>query len=301
MHPDTTKKIEWKHFMEDTALVLEGGGMRGIFTIGVLDALMEHGIRFPYVIGVSAGACNGCSYVSRQHGRARFSNIDMMREYDYINLRNLVTQGNIFDVKLLYDRLPNEIWPFDYPEFFSSGIEYEMVVTNCRTGEAEYKSELSDKVRTMDIILASSTLPYVGKMVAFDGSEYLDGGITDSIPLRHAQEKGYKKAVVIVTRNLGYRKPITHGTVVNKIQSANRWLYYHKYPKLMEALRQRGIVYNEQLQYLEEQERQGTISVIRPDRPIVVDRIERNVSRLEALYADGHRVAEVWIKENLNA
>lgn len=282
--------------INDTALVLEGGGMRGMFTIGVLDALMRHGIRFPYVIGVSAGACNACSYLSKQPGRARYSNIDMMREYDYIKIRNLFTQGNIFDVKLLYDRLPNELWPYDYPELFNSPTDFEMVVTNCRTGKAEYKSDRSDPVRTMDIVLATSTLPYVGKIVNFDNGKYLDGGIVDSIPVEHAAERGYEKQVVVLTRNEGYRKDLSHGFLLNTLQTATRWIYYHSYPNLMNALKHRGEVYNKQLELVEKLEREGKISVIRPEKPIVVDRIERNVSRLEDLYNEGFRIGEKWIK-----
>ena len=129
---------------DKTGLVLEGGGMRGVFTSGVLDAFMKHGVEFPYIVAVSAGACNGMSYVSRQPGRARYSNIDMMEKYDYISLRNLLTKGCIFDPDLLYDRLPNELFPFDFDTFFHSPTIYEMVVTNCRTGQAEYLSERHD-------------------------------------------------------------------------------------------------------------------------------------------------------------
>lgn len=281
-----------------TALVLEGGGMRGIFTIGVLDAFMRHGLHFPYVVGVSAGACNGCSYVSQQPGRARFSNVEMMRQYDdYISFKNLFTQGNIFNVELLYDRLPNELYPFDYPTFFSSEKEYEMVVTNCLTGKAEYKSERKSPERTMDIILASSTLPYVGKMVTFDESKYLDGGIVDSIPLRHALEKGYDKAVVVLTRNEGYRKKLNHGFMLNVLQKTWRWIMYRKYPNLREALKNRGVVYNSQLDYIEQMEKEGRVLVIRPEKPIMVDRIEKNADRLQNLYEEGFRIAEKWISK----
>lgn len=282
--------------IEDTALVLEGGGMRGIFTIGVLDALMDHGIRFPYVVGVSAGACNACSYLSKQRGRARFSNIDMMEQYDYTSIGNLIRQGNIFDTKLLYDRLPNEIYPFDYNTFFNSPTEFEMVVTNCRTGKAEYLSEHSDPIRTMAIVLATSTLPYVGRIVDIDGEKYLDGGITDSIPIEHAFGKGYSKAIVVTTRNHGYRKPQKLNPLLATLQSGIRYAYYHKYPKLRESLAIRGVVYNSQLQLVEDLEAEGRIKVIRPEKPIVVDRIEKNVGKLQKLYEEGYRIGDEFCK-----
>ena len=145
-----------------TGLVLEGGGMRGVFTSGVLDAFMKYDVNFSYIVAVSAGACNGLSYVSRQPRRARLSNIDMLVKYDYIGLRHLVTQGCIFDPELLYDRFPNELVPYDYDTYFSSPSTFEMVVTNCNTGRAEYLTEKSgNRQRLLDICRASSSMPYV--------------------------------------------------------------------------------------------------------------------------------------------
>ena len=167
---------------KNTGLVLEGGGMRGVFTSGVLDAFMKHGLYFDYVVAVSAGACNGMSYISRQQGRARFSNIDMLAKYDYIGVRHLVTQGCIFDPVLLYDRFPNELVPFDYDTYFKYAHTFEMVTTNCLTGRAMYMTETSDRQRALDIVRASSSLPYVSKIVSVDGIPMLDGGIVDSIP-----------------------------------------------------------------------------------------------------------------------
>ena len=164
----------------NTGLVLEGGGMRGVFTSGVLDAFMKHDLYFDYVVAVSAGACNGLSYMSRQPRLARISNIDMLAKYDYIGFRHLITQGSILDPDLLYDRFPNELIPYDYDTYFSTGAQFEMVVTNCITGRAEYLSEMSGNIRrVIDIVRASSSLPYVSKIVDVDGQPYLDGGIAD--------------------------------------------------------------------------------------------------------------------------
>lgn len=176
--------------------------MRGVFTSGVLDAFMKHGLRFRYVVAVSAGACNGVSYMSRQPRRARIANIDLLEQFGYIGLKHLVTQGSIFDRRLLYDDFPNRLVPFDWDTYVSTGSEFEVVTTNCLTGRAEYLSEYEHPQRLNDIIMASSALPYVSSMVNIDGVPMLDGGIVDSIPVQHAIEKGHDFNVVIATRNL---------------------------------------------------------------------------------------------------
>ena len=168
-------------FGRKTGLVLEGGGMRGVFTSGVLDAFMKHDLEFPYVVAVSAGACNGLSYMSRQPRRARYSNIDMLRKYDYISLKSLLTQGSIFDPNILYERFPNEIVPFDYEAYRNNPAVYEMVTTNCLTGRAEYLSEKEDARRMTAIVKASSSLPYVAQITYVDGIPMLDGGLSDLV------------------------------------------------------------------------------------------------------------------------
>lgn len=271
-----------------SALVLEGGGMRGTFSSGVMDAFMESGIRFPFVIGVSAGACNGASYVSWQPGRAHFSNIDMMEKYQYVSLRNLIKQGNIFDPDLLYNRLPNELYPFDYETYFNGPTKYECVTTNCLTGKAEYLSEHKDKKKALDIILASSSLPYVSKIVNIDGIPMLDGGIADSIPVDRAISLGYENNVVVLTRNKGYRKEIRRHWLPSFI--------YRKYPNLRHALLCRSITYNRQLQHIEDLEEKGKIRVIRPIIPIEVGRIERDANKLQALYEEGLKLGREFCK-----
>ena len=269
----------------NTGLVLEGGGMRGVFTSGVLDAFMKHDLYFPYIAAVSAGACNGLSYMSRQPRRARISNIDMLAKYDYIGLRHLVTQGCIFDPKLLYDRFPNELVPFDYDTFFRQDAVFEMVVTNCNTGRVEYLSEHSgDRQRLIDICRASSSLPYVSKIVEVDGQPYLDGGIIDSIPVERAVATGHAHNVVVMTRNRGFRN-------TSRDLKIPRYIYRH-YPRLRVALSHRVAVYNAQLEMVEHMEDDGTITVIRPQRPMEVSRMERDVQKLEELYEEGFRLGE---------
>ena len=267
-----------------TALVLEGGGMRGVFTSGVLDAFMKHDLTFPYIVAVSAGACNGMSYVSHQPRRARISNIDYLARYKYIGLRHLVTQGCIFDRELLYDKFPNQYLPFDFDTFFSSSMTFEMVTTNCLTGQPMYLSERHDRQRALDIVRASSSLPFVSKIVDVDGIPMLDGGIVDSIPLQHAIDMGHPSNVLVLTRNRGYRD-------TGKDMKIPRFIY-RKYPRLRVVLSRRLAAYNAQLEYVERMEDEGRVICIRPERPMEVDRIEKDIANLERLYEEGFALGE---------
>lgn len=266
-----------------SGLILEGGGMRGVFTCGVLDNLMDRGIRFPYTIGVSAGACNGLSYMSEQRGRGKFSNIDLLEKYRYIGLKQLIFKGNIMDFDLLFHKFPEEITPYHYDKFAACKEHFEMVTTSCRTGRACYYDEKMDPVRIIDIVKASSSLPFVSPISYVDGEPMLDGGIADSIPLLRARELGFDNNLVVLTRNKGYRKPQKPTTVP--------WFFYRKYPLLREAIRRRNALYNEQIDLVERLEDKGELVVIRPQRPITVDRIERDTRKLLDLYNEGYECA----------
>ena len=269
---------------EKTGLVLEGGGMRGVFTCGVLDYFMDKKIRFPYTIGVSAGACNGLSYMSGQRGRAKFSNIDLLEQYDYIGVKYLFKKRNIMDFDLLFGEFPEHILPYDYDAYFSSPGRYVMVTTNCRTGRANYLEEKKDKKRIIDIVRASSSLPYVCPITYVDDVPMLDGGIVDSIPLLRSMEDGNEKNVVVLTRNRGYRKTSKDMKIPHFI--------YKKYPRLCVALSNRCKVYNQQLEMVERLEDEGRIHVIRPEKPVVVDRIEKDVNKLRDFYQEGYECAK---------
>ena len=271
-----------------TGLVLEGGGMRGVFTSGVLDAFMKHELYFPYVVAVSAGACNGLSYMSHQPRRARYSNIDMLRKYDYISLKSLLTQGSIFDPNILYERFPNEIVPFDYQAYRQNPATFEMVTTNCVTGRAEYLSEKEDAQRMTAIAKASSSLPYVSQITYVDGIPMLDGGIVDSIPVVRAIDKGFTPNVVILTRNRGFRSSEPDMKIPR--------LFYGEYPRLRVALSRRVEEYNKQLELVERMEDWGEIVCIRPERPMEVDRLCRDVVKLERLYEEGFSLGEKFCK-----
>ncbi|MFC2370892.1 patatin family protein [Segatella oris] len=273
-----------------TGLVLEGGGMRGVFTSGVLDAFMKHDLYFRYIVAVSAGACNGMSYVSRQPRRARISNIDYLARYKYIGIRHLVTQGCIFDRELLYDKFPNQLLPFDFDEYFKHAKGFEMVTTNCLTGKAMYLSETSDRQRSLDIVRASSSLPYVSKIVTVDGIPMLDGGIIDSIPINRAIETGHEHNVVILTRNKGWRD-------TGKDRKVPAFIYKN-YPRLRVALSHRHVVYNQQIDLIDRLEAEGKITCIRPMRPMEVGRIENDVEKLERLYEEGFAIGEKFAVEN---
>ena len=276
-----------------TGLVLEGGGMRGVFTSGVLDAFMKHQLYFRYVVAVSAGACNGLSYASHQPRRARLSNIDMLVKYDYLSLKHLIRQGCIFDPELLYDRFPNELIPYDYNTFFSNDMTFEMVVTNCLSGRAEYLEEHEgNRQRLLDICRASSSLPYVSKIIDVDGSLYLDGGIVDSIPVMRAIETGHERNVLVLTRNRGYRK-------TGRDLKIPPFIYRH-YPRLRVVLSRRIKEYNRQLEMVEQMEARGEVLCIRPERPLEVDRIEKDPVKLEALYEEGFRLGDEFCESYLS-
>ena len=268
---------------DKTALVLEGGGMRGVFTCGVLDFFMDHNIYFPYTVGVSAGASNGLSYMSHQRGRAKIANIDLLDKYHYIGLKYLFTQRNIMDYKLMFQDFPECIIPYRYDVYAANPCRFESVTTDCLTGKAEYWEEKHDEKRIIDIVKASCSLPFGCPIAYVDGRPMLDGGIADSIPFERAFSQGYEKVVVVLTRNAGYRKSENKPYIPS--------FFYRQYPLLREAIRARGQMYNRQLDQLEELERQGKAVVIRPVNPIEVGRMERNVEKLQKLYDEGYQCA----------
>ncbi len=267
--------------MKEAALILEGGAVRGVYTSGVLDYLMEQGVTFPYVTGVSAGACNAVDFVSNQPGRTRNCMIPQDKEYDYHNHKNMLRRKSLFDMDMIFDIYPNQVYPFDYDTYFNSDTLCELAVTNCLTGQPEYLSEKEDRERLMQICRASSSLPLVSPMVYVDDTPYLDGGLSDSVPIRHAVSLGYKKNVVILTRNKGYRKNLSKRT--KKIYIAA----YRKYPNLVKSIYYRAEKYNRTMEYIEYLEVKGRIFVMRPAVP-AVSKMETNAEVLTAFYQHGY-------------
>ncbi|SET47966.1 Predicted phospholipase, patatin/cPLA2 family [Oceanobacillus limi] len=266
--------------MENTGLVLEGGGSRGVYTAGVIRYLMEQGIYLPYVIGVSAGACNGSSYISRQMDRNRAVNIDYIDHPDYLSFRNFIKKRQLFGMDFLFDKLPNELEPYDFDAFHQAQEEFVVGVTDCMTGEALFYKREDYKQDILTVIRASSSLPLVAPVVEFDNRLLMDGGISDPIPIKQSEKDGNRKNVVILTRNRGYNK---------KPQSFS-WYFrkkYKDYPGLIKAMEKRHVVYNETLDYIFEEEKKGNIFVINPTEKLEVGRIERDKEKLTALYQQG--------------
>ncbi len=281
--------------MEKTALVLEGGATRGVFTSGVLDYLMEKDFYTSYVVGVSAGACNAVDYVSKQIGRTRDCMIHKEKEYDfYYSMKDAVKNRSVMNMDMIFDQYPKEMFPFDFETFFASDIECELVTTSCLSGKAEYMTEEKDPDRLMQICRASSSMPLVSPMVYIDETPYLDGGLADSIPVKRALEKGYEKIIVILTRNVFYRK---------KVPSKSVQALYHKmygdYPELIKTLLTRNQMYNKTLNHLQELEKQGKIFVVRPKIP-AISRMEKNYDKLLNFYRHGYDRMEECYRDMLS-
>lgn len=270
--------------IKHTALVLEGGGMRGVFTSGVLDWLIDHDITFPYLVGVSAGSSNALSYAAHQRGRGKYIFADLQAERRYLGMRNLWRHHSIMDMNLLYHELPESIWPYDYDAYRNNPMRVESVATDCLTGEAVYLEEKDDPVRIIDIVRASSSLPFVCPIAYVDGRPMLDGGIADSIPLQRAIDQGYEDIVVVLTRHRGYRKEVKKTKLPPFL--------YARYPKLRGAIDSRAARYNAQVELVERLEQEGSITVIRPDHPVEVARIETDMDKMNALYQHGFDMAE---------
>ncbi|QPC46591.1 patatin-like phospholipase family protein [Mangrovibacillus cuniculi] len=280
--------------VQDTALVLEGGGMRGIYTGGVLDFFMEKNIRFPYTIGVSAGACNGSSLISNQPGRNKQVNIGFIHDPRYLSFRNFITKREMFGMDFLFDEIPNIHVPFDFETFFASSEEFVIGTTDVHSGKSVYfgKNDYT-KESILPIIRASSSLPLMAPIVKVDGFELLDGGIVDPIPTNKARIDGYEKQVLILTRESHYRKKPSKFSSLLKTS-------YRKYPALVKAIQQRYKLYNDTMDEIEERERAGELFVIRPTRTMEVKRIDRNEKRLESLYEQGYNDAKEKYKELLD-
>lgn len=265
-------------------IVLEGGATRGVFTSGALDYLMEKDLYLSHVIGVSAGSCNGVDYVSKQPGRTRDCMIHREKQYSYYNgMRKVLRKKSLLDMDLIFDKYPNELFPFDYETYFASEMECELVVTNCITGQAEYMKERKDGERLMRICRASSSMPLVSPMVNIDGIPYVDGGVADSVPVQRAVELGNEKIVLILTRNPGYRKKMTTRPVANMYRKA-----YKNYPELARAAIRRNFVYNQTMMQVKKLEAEGKIFVLRPTIP-TVSRLERNYDSLMHFYVHGYK------------
>ncbi|MGL4738917.1 MAG: patatin-like phospholipase family protein [Cellulosilyticaceae bacterium] len=265
-------------------LVLEGGGMRGSYTAGVLDLLLEKQVVFPYCVGVSAGACQGASYVSMQYERNLRINTTYAKDKRYISIGNLLKTGSLFGMEMLFDKIPNDLEPFDYETFAQSKTVFKVGTTDCNTGQAVYHTINDFRKEGYDTLKASSSLPLLAPIVHYEGMALLDGGIADPIPIGQSIADGNKKHVIVLTRHDGYEKKKT--SILPLVKQR-----YKAYPALAEAMGKRHTRYNETLVTIRQLEAKGECFVIRPLQPLEVGRFENNPQKLRGLYEQGYREA----------
>lgn len=270
--------------MQSIGLILEGGGMRGVYTAGVLDLFMDEGLFLYKIYAVSAGACHACSYVSKQRGRAYRTVYDFIHDRRYASFTNLITTGDFFGVKMTYNDIPNVYLPFDYNTFLQSDSSFYAVLTNCATGLAEYV-QVKDLHKDINIIRASSSLPLMARMVNIGQSLYLDGGLADSIPLARSISDGNKKNVVIMTQHRGFSKKKDALLPVMKMR-------YIAYPELVRSIENRHNQYNASLKDAYDGEKNGSVFIIQPDKPVELGRIEKDRNKLQGLYQQGYDAAK---------
>jgi len=266
-----------------TGLVLEGGGVRGIYTAGILDVFLDHGIKFDGVLGVSAGAIHGCSYLSNQKGRSLRYYKNYCNDWRFTSIRSWILTGDIVGAEFCYHTLPDELDLYDYEAFTNCGVPFYVGCSNLETGESEYPL-ITDMHTQVDYMRASASLPYFSRIVKLDGKKYLDGGCTDSIPVEAFQKMGYERNVVILTREADYRKK-------PELSFMPR-LIYGRYPAFAEALLNRHNTYNDTVQRINEMEANGSVFVFRPEKSLNIGRLENDPEKVQHAYDAGCMDAE---------
>ena len=256
-------------------LVLEGGAMRGLYTAGVLDVFLENNIKVDGIFGVSAGVLFGVNYLSKQKGRAIRYNKKFAKDKRYMGMRSFLTTGNIIHRDFAYYEIPTKLDIFDEETFEKSDTDFWATVTNIETGEAEY-IKLEKPIDQMEVLRATSAMPIVSEIIEIDGKKYLDGGVSDSIPVEKCKSMGYDKIIVVLTRTIEYRK--------KKASSAIAKIKYKEYPKLIETMENRYKKYNETVEKIIDMENKKEIFVIRPSKDLKIKRIEKDVDKLQAMY-----------------
>ena len=273
-----------------TGLVLEGGALRGLFTAGVLDVLMENGVTFYGMIGVSAGAAFGCNFKSGQAGRVIRYNMTYAKDWRYCSLKSLIRTGNLFGAEFAYHTIADELDPFDNEAFEINPMEFHLVATEVHTGRAVYRKISQGGTNLYEWLRASSAMPVLSKIVDVDGYQLLDGGIADSIPLRYFQGLGYERNLVVLTQPSLYRKtPLKMQWLIEKRLS--------KYPALCKALAHRHEMYNRQLLYVAEQESKGNVIVIQPESTLPISHITHDRAKMRETYNLGRKAAEKKLPE----
>ena len=273
-----------------TGLIMEGGAMRGMFTAGVIDVMMEHGIELDGAIGVSAGAAFGCNYKSKQIGRVIRYNTRFSRDKRYGGFRVLLKEGNFYSKQFCYEEVPTKYDIFDYDAYEHNPMEFYVVCTDVDTGKAEYHKYENRHDHGLEWIRASASMPLVSQMVEIDGRRYLDGALADSIPVAFFESIGYDRNVVILTQPMGFRKK--PDTLLPLMK-----LYYRKYPNLVASMATRQEQYNNTLDYIARREQAGDLLVIRPMEKLPISRTEKDPEILRKVYEIGRRTAEERIRE----
>lgn len=273
-----------------TGLIMEGGAMRGLFTAGVTDVLLENDISFDGAVGVSAGAAFGCNYKSKQIGRACRYNIKYCRDKRYCSIQSLLKTGDIYGADFCYHQLPEKLDPFDTETYNNEPMEFYVVCTDVISGKPVYKRLDKAGSEAYEWMRASASMPLASRIVELEGKKLLDGGISDSIPLEFFECMGYARNLVILTQPEGYRKE------KNKLLPAMK-LSLHKYPKLIETMAERHIIYNRELDLVKSRELSGSALVIRPKGKLPVSRTEKDPEKLKLCYELGREAAEERLRE----
>ncbi len=276
--------------MAKTGLVLEGGGMRGLFTAGILDVLMENNVTFDGVVGVSAGATFGCNFISHQIGRTLRYNMSQRKNPKYMGIRSLIKTGDYVGGEYAYHVLPTKLDVFDFEAFEKNPTEFHVVTTNVRTGEAIYHRIDKVDYTGMEWIRASASMPIISRPVAIGDYEMLDGGIADSIPLRYFESEGFKRNIVILTQPKGFKKKLTKLMPVFKATM-------RKYPAIIEGMSKRHLMYNRELDYISQQQMAGKCLVICPSDTLPIGRTSLNAKKMQHVYDMGRKAGE----DNLEA
>ena len=275
-----------RNFMK-IGLVLEGGAMRGLFTAGVLDIFLDNNVEVTDVVGVSAGTLFGVNYVSKQRGRALRYNLKYINDKRYMNVKSWVRTGNLINKDFTYYKLPFQLDVFDNKTFKESPKNFFATVTNIETGEAEFV-KIKDAYKQMETLRATSALPFISEIIEVGDKKYLDGGISNSIPIDFFEKQDFDKVIVILTRPITYRKEKTTGIQYK--------MFYKKYPKLVEKLENRYKEYNDTVDKIVELEKEGKLFVIRPSENITIKRLEKDVEKLQKVYdlglKDGNNIIE---------
>ncbi len=262
---------------------MEGGGLRGAFTSGVLEYFMENNVSFDRVVGVSAGACVGASFISKQQGRNRKVNVEYPSDKRYMGFRHLITTGSYFNMKFVFEEIPNQLVPFDEQAFYKNPSEFDVIATSLDNGQSVVFSRKDFKNISLNkALVASSSIPMLAKPANIDGKLYFDGGVSDSIPVKYALSQ-HEKAVVVLTRPRGYRKE----------KLSNKLLYevtFRKYPEFLKVLLSRNEEYNQTLDFCDQMEKEGKLFIIAPSPEFMIGRTEQNFEKRLNLYNHGYRL-----------